>query len=213
MLTGREPPNALSEPLWWPPAKIVGRHLTPFLAGLAGTPPTAGEPDAAPGIPVEVELEAATPPVRRDRLLAAAVDEAVGDSTVATAGEAMSSDPLVVAAADTLGEVAETMRRQEVGSALVAEDGRLVGILTSRDLLRALAGRVDSGEARVAQWMTAEPIAVTPATTLEAAASLMTEHHVHHLPVVEGGRPVGMLGLRTVLRQVSPLRSGIGLGF
>jgi CBS domain-containing protein len=125
----------------------------------------------------------------------------------------MSTDPLLVAAGDTLGEVAEWMRAQELGSALVVEDGRLVGILTSRDLLRALAGRVDSAEARVGQWMTAEPIAVSTGTTIEAAAGLMTEHGIHHLPVVDGERPVGMLGLRAVLERVSPLRSGIGLGF
>jgi CBS domain-containing protein len=41
----------------------------------------------------------------------------------------------------------------------------------------------------------------------------MTEHGIHHLPVVDGERPVGMLGLRAVLERVSPLRSGIGLGF
>jgi sulfide:quinone oxidoreductase len=204
--------QAKSEPLWWPPVKIVGRHLAPFLAGLAGTPPPAEEPDPTAGIPVEVELEQ-TPVGRRDRLLVAAVEEALGDSTAATAGEVMSTHPLLVAAGDTLGEVAEWMRAQELGSALVVEDGRLVGILTSRDLLRALAGRVDSAEARVGQWMTAEPIAVSTGTTIEAAAGLMTEHGIHHLPVVDGERPVGMLGLRAVLERVSPLRSGIGLGF
>ena len=51
----------------------------------------------------------------------------------------MSADPLVVAPEDTLGEVAERMRERDVGSALVADYGRLIGILTSRDLLRALA--------------------------------------------------------------------------
>ena len=76
---------------------------------------------------------------------------------------------LVVAPEDTLGEVAEKMRARDVGSALVADYGRLIGILTSRDMLRALAGRVHSSEARVRQWMTAEPITVSATTTLEAA--------------------------------------------
>jgi CBS domain-containing protein len=115
----------------------------------------------------------------------------------------MSADPLVVAPEDTLGEVAEKMRGRDVGSALVAEYGRLIGILTSRDMLNVLAGRVHSSEARVRQWMTAEPIAVSVETTLDAAAILMTEHHIHHLPVVEGERPVGMIGMRDVVRSAA----------
>jgi CBS domain-containing protein len=62
--------------------------------------------------------------------------------------------------------------------------------------------------------MTAEPITVSAKTTLEAAAILMTEHHIHHLPVVEGDRPVGMVGMRDVVRSASSeFLGGIGLGF
>ncbi len=123
----------------------------------------------------------------------------------------MTTDPLVVAPEDTLGEVAEKMQEHDVGSALVADYGRLIGILTSRDMLSALAARVHSSEARVRQWMTAEPITVSATTSVEAAAFLMTEHGIHHLPVVDGERPVGMIGLRDVVRAES--LSGIGLGF
>jgi CBS domain-containing protein len=127
----------------------------------------------------------------------------------------MSGDPLVVAPEDTLGQVAEQMAARDIGSALVGDYGRLIGILTSRDMLRALAGRVHSSEARVRQWMTAEPITVSAQTTLEAAALLMTEHHIHHLPVVEGERPVGMVGMRDVVRSGfrAGMPTGIGLGF
>jgi CBS domain-containing protein len=90
----------------------------------------------------------------------------------------------------------------------------VIGILTSRDMLRAFAGRVHSSEARAREWMTAEPIAVSPTTPLEAAALLMSEHHIHHLPVVEGERPVAMVGMRDVVRacrfgreSASPLSS------
>lgn len=200
------------EPLWWPPAKIVGRHLAPFLARLSGTEPP-GEPTPPAAVRVELKLDPAAASHRRDRLLEAAVSEPAGGEAVATVGDVMRSDPLVVAPEDTLGEVAEQMRERDLGSALVADYGRLIGILTSRDMLRAFAGRVHSSEARVRQWMTAEPIAVSPTTTLEAAALLMTEHHIHHLPVVEGERPVAMVGMRDVVRAVTPFRTGIGLGF
>ena len=128
--------------------------------------------------------------------------------------EIMRPEPIVVAPEDTLGEVAETMRAHDVGSVLVASYGRLIGILTSRDLLRAVAGRVHSSEARVRGWMTADPIAVSATTTLEAAAILMTEHNIHHLPVVDGEHPVGIVGMRDVVRSASSeLLRGIGLGF
>ena len=163
---------------------------------------------------MEVELDAGASGRRRDRLIETAVDDALDESAMARVGDVMSADPLVAAPEDTLGEVAERMRERDVGSVLVAEYGRLIGILTSRDMLRALAGRVHSSEARVRQWMTAEPIAVSAETTLEAAAILMTEHHIHHLPVVEGERPTGMVGMRDVVRSASSeFMSGIGLGF
>jgi sulfide:quinone oxidoreductase len=224
LLTGRQPrylrheltggagdaSAASPEPLWWPPAKIVGRYLAPFLGAFAGveSPPEA---PAAPGaVPVEVELAReridALPAVRLE------VGRAAEGEDGPTAADAMSTEPLVVAPEETLGEVAEKMRERDLGSALVADYGRLIGILTSRDLLRAFAGRVHPSEARVREWMTAEPITVPAAAPLDAAVTLMTEYGFHHLPVVEDERPVGMLGLRQAAGQARP-RTGIGLGF
>jgi sulfide:quinone oxidoreductase len=223
LLTGKEPrylrtdlveetSEASPEYLWWPPAKIVGRHLAPFLARFAGAD-VATDVTSKSGVPVEVELDLSPAALRRDRLLEAALHDALGGPDAPTVGDVMTADALVVAPEDTLGEVAELMRERDVGSALVAEYGRLVGILTSRDLLNALAARMHSSEARVRQWMTAEPIAVSAETTLQAAAILMTEHHIHHLPVVDEERPVGMVGLRDALGTGPPLGTGIGLGF
>jgi CBS domain-containing protein len=143
------------------------------------------------------------------RLETAPAAERDGGAAVA---EVMSTEPLVVAPEDTLGEVAEAMRARDLGSALVTDYGRLIGILTSRDLLRAFAGRVHPSEARVREWMTAEPVAVSADTPIEAAVTTMTEYGFHHLPVVDGERPTGMVGLRQAARQARG-RSGIGLGF
>jgi CBS domain-containing protein len=200
---------ASPEPLWWPPAKIVGRYLAPFLGAFAGveSPPEAA---AAPGaVPVEVEVDAAKiHGLAALRLEVARDAEGEGGATVA---DVMSTDPLVVAPEDTLGEVAERMRADDLGSALVADYGRLIGILTSRDLLRAFAARVHPSEARVREWMTAEPVTVSAATPIEAAVTLMTEYGFHHLPVIDDERPTGMLGLRQAARQGRG-RIGIGLG-
>jgi sulfide:quinone oxidoreductase len=202
-----------NEPLWWPPSKIVGRYLSPFLAGFSGERAQADPP--AGGIVVEVELD---PDARsqRDRLIAAAVEEAVHERETVRVGDAMSLQPLVVAPEDTLGEVAERMVALGTGSALVAEYGRLVGILTSRDLLTALAARIHSSEARVRPWMTADPTTVTAETPLDVASALMVEHDVHHLPVVDGERAVGIVGMRDVIRATTAKAIGparVGLGF
>jgi sulfide:quinone oxidoreductase len=198
-----------TEPLWWPPAKIVGRYLSPFLAGITGTRAADSEPPGT-GIAVNVELDASAV-MRRDRLIAAAVDDALHDAAVERVGDLM-SDALVVAPEDTLGEVAELMVARDHDAVLVAEYGRLVGILTSQDLLQALASRVHSSEARVRPWMTAEPIAVTTTSSLDAAAALMIDHGIHHLAVVDGERPVGLVGLREVAR-VADSEMRVGLGF
>jgi sulfide:quinone oxidoreductase len=203
---------ASPEPLWWPPAKIVGRYLAPFLGAFAGVE-IAPEAAAPPGsVPIEVELEIGTV----DRLAALRAElardaEGEGDEG-ATVAEAMSTEPLLVAPEDTLGEVAEKMRERDTGSALVADYGRLIGILTSRDLLRAFASRVHPSEARVREWMTAEPISIPAEAPIETAVTLMSEYGFHHLPVVENERPVGMLGLRQAARRVRG-RTRIGLGF
>ena len=200
---------ASPEPLWWPPAKIVGRYLAPFLGAFAGVIVPSDIPSAPDAVSVDVELDAS----QAERVTAYGPEvarDAHADEERAV-GEVMSPDPLVVAPEDTLGQVAEEMQRRDVGSAVVSDYGGLIGILTSRDLLRAFAGRVHPSEARVREWMTAEPIAVSPETTVDDAATLMTEHGIHHLPVVDGERVVGMLGLRQAAREAR-WRNGIGLG-
>jgi CBS domain-containing protein len=200
---------ASTEPLWWPPAKIVGRYLAPFLGALAGVEQPPESPTAPGAVPVEVELgaEEVESLKARERALAAGPDDDGG----VTAGHVMAPNPLLVEPEDTLGQVAEQMRERDVGSLAVTMYGRLIGILTSRDLLRAFAERVHPSEARVREWMTAEPVTVSADTPLEAAVTLMTEYGIHHLPVVEGERPVGMLGLRQAARYGRRPKIGLGL--
>ena len=191
------------QPLWWPPAKIVGRFLAPFLGKRAEVDLPRELPDAV-GLRIDVELEHGvhTPPLDSEQ-------EGEGGTAV---GELMSNDPLLAAPDDTLGEVAERMREHDTGAVLVVDYGRLIGILTSRDLLRAFAARVHPSDARVRQWMTAEPVVARPELSAAAAATLMTEHGIHHLPVAEGGRAVGLIGLRRAARCI-PRPASVGLGF
>jgi sulfide:quinone oxidoreductase len=202
---------ASEEPLWWPPAKIVGRYLAPFLAERSGVPATTEVEPAEGAVTVEVELGERD----LDRLLVKSPTP-VPASPERTIKEVMHAEPLVVAPEDTLGQAAELMRERGLGSALVADYGRLIGILTSRDLLRAFAARAHPSDARVREWMTADPVTVGPETSLEEADFIMGEYGFHHLPVVgEEEQPVGVVGLRDVAGPHSALggRVHVGLGF
>jgi CBS domain-containing protein len=115
---------------------------------------------------------------------------------VATVTDALRSDFVAVAPEDTLGEVAQKMVEAKTGSVAVLDYGRLIGILTERDMLKAMAGRVLTSDARAREWMTADPITATPDTTLEDAQTTMLSHGFRHLPVMEGSRLVGIVSLR-----------------
>jgi CBS domain-containing protein len=116
--------------------------------------------------------------------------------------EVMSRDLLTVVPEDTLGEAAEKMAGRDVGAALVMDAGRLVGILTDRDLLAAVAAGAQTSEAPVREWMTENPVTVPEATPIGRAASIMVTHNFRHLPIVDGERTIGIVSLRDVVRSV-----------
>jgi len=117
--------------------------------------------------------------------------------------EVMRPEFIEVAPEDTLGEVAELMNVRNVSAVAVKDSGRLIGILTERDLLKAMAARVHSSEARVRQWMTESPVTASADTKAEEAARIMIEHGFRHLPVLdESGLVVGIVSLRRVVSAV-----------
>jgi CBS domain-containing protein len=114
--------------------------------------------------------------------------------------DVMRRELIEVAPEDTLGEVAERMGAANVGAVVVKDYGRLIGILTERDMLKAMAARVHTSEARVRQWMTEDPITASADTDVEEAARTMLEHGFRHLPVLdESGQVTGIASLRRVV--------------
>ena len=111
----------------------------------------------------------------------------------------MSGKTLSVPSTATLAEAARTMVTARVGSALVIDDPWLVGIITERDALRAVADGADPAQARVSDWMTPEPVTAGPDTDSEDAATLMAAQGFRHLPVVDGTTVLGIVSLRDVL--------------
>jgi CBS domain-containing protein len=116
-----------------------------------------------------------------------------------TLGEIVKPTFITVAPEDTLGEVAERMSSQNVGAVVVKDFGRLIGILTERDMLRAMAARVHTSDARVRQWMTENPITAAPDTTFEDAQRVMLDKGFRHLPVVDGETILGIVSLRRIM--------------
>jgi CBS domain-containing protein len=127
---------------------------------------------------------------------------------MSTIGEIIGPTHIEVAPEDTLGEVAERMRAQNVGAVVVKDYGRLIGILTERDMLRAMAARVHTSEARVRQWMTEDPITASPDMTTEDAAEVMLSNGFRHLPVVEGSNVLGIVSLRRAVGGRRPPQAG-----
>jgi len=119
---------------------------------------------------------------------------------MATVAELMVTDVLTVEPSDSIGEAAEKMVAAGVGAVVVTDFGRIVGIVTERDLLRAVAQRARAAEARCRQWMTPDPLTVEPDTTVEEAAEIMFDHNFRHLPVVRDGRALGIVSLRVLSR-------------
>ena len=125
---------------------------------------------------------------------------------MATIGEVMSTDLLTVEEDATLIATAAAMNARRVGAVLVVRDGRLAGILTERDVLRAAATGELSGT--VADWMTPHPEIVEADESAQQAAVIMIHGGFRHLPVLEGATPVGIVSIRdlmrTVLEDISP---------
>lgn len=125
-----------------------------------------------------------------------------------TVGELMSIEPVTVADAETVGEAERLMMKREVtGLPVVDRFGRLVGVLSQTDIVRAHA----SGQA-IANWpglavrhlMTSPALTIRLDETLLTAARMMEQHHVHRLVVVapDGEHPIGVISTTDLVRAL-----------
>ena len=92
----------------------------------------------------------------------------------------------------TFREAARAMSKSKIGSIVVVE-GKPVGIVTEGDVLRAVGRGLDPGKTKVGALMSRKLITITPDEKLENAAKLMAEAHVKKLPVMEGGKLIGIV--------------------
>jgi CBS domain-containing protein len=123
-----------------------------------------------------------------------------------TVGDVMTKGLLELAEETPLVEAAAAMTERRVGSALVVEGGRLIGIVTERDVLRAVgSGGVDG---KVGDWMTRNPETVDADESTQQAGVVMIHGGFRHLPVLDQGTPCGIVSIRDLMRvaleDVSP---------
>ena len=110
--------------------------------------------------------------------------------------EIMTNAAVIDTADDTLAEAARKMWKQQTGSLLVTEGDDLVGIITERDILKAVATGAPLQEARISEVMTKDVVTVGPGTSLREAAKIMADRWIRHLPVLDGGKLVGIISQR-----------------
>jgi CBS domain-containing protein len=116
-------------------------------------------------------------------------------------GEVMTRNLLTVEATTPLQKAAERMCDLNVGAILVLTGDSVTGILTERDVLRAVAqGGVEG--TNVAAWMTRDPETVEVDESTRQAASIMIHGGFRHLPVLDGRKPVGIVSIRDLMRVV-----------
>ena len=116
----------------------------------------------------------------------------------------MSAPPVTCDAASSLASAARRMQGAGIGSVVVVERGKVTGILTERDLLRAAAAGVRPTTEPVRLWMTAGPDVLGPDEEASTAWESLTHHHYRHLPVVEDGELLGVVSIRDLYRSALP---------
>lgn len=107
--------------------------------------------------------------------------------------------PVTVAPTVTLRELSEVLVREEVGVALVVRDTKAVGLVSERDVVRALADGHDVDDDRVEDVMTFEVVAIDSHEAISAAAEQMLDGEIRHLLVSDGDKSLGVISIRDVL--------------
>jgi CBS domain-containing protein len=123
--------------------------------------------------------------------------------------DAMTTQPRSAEPSQSLVAAAQVMKRADIGSLPVVEEGRLVAVLTDRDIVvRAVAEGVDLNVTLVGDIASREPVTVGPEEDLDEALRLMARHQVRRLPVVDEQRLVGVLAQADVATEAKASKTG-----
>lgn len=126
-----------------------------------------------------------------------------------TVRDAMTPGVETVTPSQPLRDAAKLMKSGDFGSVPVVEDGRLIGVLTDRDIVvRAVAQGLDTTSAQVGEVVSTGPITIEPDQDLDEALVLMARHRIRRLPVVEEGTLVGVLSQADIALEMKDKETG-----
>lgn len=138
-------------------------------------------------------------PTPRDRVERSLMEEQVQDFKTL-------SPPTTILPRATIREAIAVMLEKDIGALLVVdEEGNLVGIFSERDLLKKVAGYQENYDLPVRDFMTHKPAAVAKTNTLAVVLHKMDGGGYRHVPVVEEGKPIGVVSVRDMLRHITRL--------
>jgi CBS domain-containing protein len=116
----------------------------------------------------------------------------------------MTTKVQTLSATDTMQQAAAAMQNHNIGSLPVMGDQGMVGIVTDRDLvIRGMAAGSDPGTTSVSSLMTGPVVYGTPTMDINEAADLMSKHQIRRLPIIDGGRLVGMVSMADLARAAN----------
>jgi CBS domain-containing protein len=110
--------------------------------------------------------------------------------------DVMTRDPVTIDANAPVVDAARQMKTRDIGDVVVLDGGRVAGVVTDRDIVvRAVADAKDPQTTRIADVCSRDLVTVPSSASIEDAVRLMREHAVRRLPVVDDGRPVGIVSI------------------
>jgi CBS domain-containing protein len=112
--------------------------------------------------------------------------------------------PVTVDSGSSVGSLVERVQDKKVGCVLVVEAGRMIGIITERDMLLKVVARDVSYAEPVDKFMTPNPVTISPDHTIGDAAALMNDKHFRHVPVVDAnGQATGIVSIKDIISIVA----------
>lgn len=119
--------------------------------------------------------------------------------------DVMTANPIALPATSSVIDAARTMRDANIGNVIVVDNGRICGIVTDRDItVRGVAEGKDVSSLKLRDICSQEITTLSPTDSVDDAVRLMREKAIRRLPVVEGGKPVGIVSLGDLAVERDP---------
>lgn len=119
--------------------------------------------------------------------------------------DVMTANPVMLQGTETVAEAARHMRDRDIGDVIVLDDGEMCGMVTDRDIvIRAIAEARSAETTKLADICSRDLVTLSSTDPVEAAVQMMRDHALRRLPVMENGRPVGVVSIGDLAVERDP---------